>query len=417
MKKILAIAAVAALTAGVSAYAANPFSDVTPDDWAYQAVVDLSEQGVVVGYPDGTFRGERNITRFEMAQIIARMLANEDQMNAEQRAMLDKLAGEYADELSNLGVRVSNLEKKVGNLSFSGNSRVRFLQYYGDKGNAVDKWDGRMQVSIKGQVNDSTYAYGRLRYDMNFKGSEKDAYMKALYVHHDFNGKAGLTLGRMDLFLGQTGLQYDDTFDGAMATIGSKKLAADIGYGRFIGGNLGKADTKEERAAAIARVYGKSGRLAYDAEYIQGEDKYDARIWGAGLTAGVTEDIDIFGDYYQNTDYKGDPQTWTAGLAFGHYNMKKPGTFRIAGQYISAEKGSFLNDTTYTVSAAGLVEDNANINRSRYWLASADLVLMKNVRLHGEYAFDVKTKYGADATSKDKYDYDDLATVSLNYVF
>ena len=412
MKKILAIAAVAALTAGVSAYAANPFSDVTPDDWAYQAVVDLSEQGVVIGYPDGTFRGERNITRFEMAQIIARMLANEDQMNAEQRAMLDKLAGEYADELSNLGVRVSNLEKKVGNLSFSGNSRVRLLQYYGNNGKAEDKWDGRMQVSIKGQVNDSTYAYGRLRYDMNLKGNDKrDAYMKALYVHHDFNGKAGLTLGRMDLFLGQTGLQYDDTFDGAMATIGSKKLAADIGYGHFTGGNLGTATEKEDKGAAIARVYGKSGRLAYDVEYIQGEDKYDARIWGAGLTAGVTDDIDIFGDYYQNTDYKGDPQTWTAGLAFGHYSMKKPGTFRIAGQYISAEKGSFLNDTTYTASAANLAVDNDKINRSRFWLASGDLVLMKNVRLHGEYAFDVKTK------GEDKTDYDDLATVSLNYVF
>ena len=412
MKKILAIAAVAALTAGVSAYAANPFSDVTPDDWAYQAVVDLSEQGVVIGYPDGTFRGERNITRFEMAQIIARMLANEDQMNAEQRAMLDKLAGEYADELGNLGVRVSNLEKKVGNLSFSGNSRVRFLQYYGNNGKAEDKWDGRMQVSIKGQVNDSTYAYGRLRYDMNLKGNDKrDAYMKALYVHHDFNGKAGLTLGRMDLFLGQTGLQYDDTFDGAMATIGSKKLAADIGYGHFTGGNLGTATEKEDKGAAIARVYGKSGRLAYDVEYIQGEDKYDARIWGAGLTAGVTDDIDIFGDYYQNTDYKGDPQTWTAGLAFGHYSMKKPGTFRIAGQYISAEKGSFLNDTTYTASAANLAVDNDKINRSRFWLASGDLVLMKNVRLHGEYAFDVKTK------GEDKTDYDDLATVSLNYVF
>ena len=412
MKKILAIAAVAALTAGVSAYAANPFSDVTPDDWAYQAVVDLSEQGVVIGYPDGTFRGERNITRFEMAQIIARMLANEDQMNAEQRAMLDKLAGEYADELGNLGVRVSNLEKKVGNLSFSGNSRVRFLQYYGNNGKAEDKWDGRMQVSIKGQVNDSTYAYGRLRYDMNFKGKDKrDAYMNTLYVHHDFNGKAGLTLGRMDLFLGQTGLQYDDTFDGAMATIGSKKLAADIGYGHFTGGNLGTATEKEDKGAAIARVYGKSGRLAYDVEYIQGEDKYDARIWGAGLTAGVTDDIDIFGDYYQNTDYKGDPQTWTAGLAFGHYSMKKPGTFRIAGQYISAEKGSFLNDTTYTASAANLAVDNDKINRSRFWLASGDLVLMKNVRLHGEYAFDVKTK------GEDKTDYDDLATVSLNYVF
>ena len=78
MKKILAIAAAAALTAGVSAYAANPFSDVSPDDWAYQAVSDLSDQGVVEGYPDGTFKGERNMTRYELAQVIARLMARED---------------------------------------------------------------------------------------------------------------------------------------------------------------------------------------------------------------------------------------------------------------------------------------------------------------------------------------------------
>ena len=126
MKKVLAIAAVAALTAGVSAYAANPFSDVTPSDWAYQAVADLSEQGVVEGYPDGTFKGERNITRYEMAQIIARMLAKEDQLNAEQRATLDKLAGEYADELANLGVRVANLEKKSDNVKITGQIRASY---------------------------------------------------------------------------------------------------------------------------------------------------------------------------------------------------------------------------------------------------------------------------------------------------
>ena len=151
MKKVLAIAAVAALTAGVSAYAANPFSDVTPNDWAYQAVEDLSEQGVVEGYPDGTFKGERNITRYEMAQIIARMLAKEDQLNAEQRATLDKLAGEYADELANLGVRVSNLEKKVGNLYWSGDARMR----YQNNATGDDSWNGRMRINVKGQVNDS----------------------------------------------------------------------------------------------------------------------------------------------------------------------------------------------------------------------------------------------------------------------
>ena len=111
-EKILAIAAAAALTAGVSAYAANPFSDVSPDDWAYQAVSDLSDQGVVEGYPDGTFKGERNMTRYELAQVIARLMAREDQLNAEQKATPDKLAGEYADELANLGVRVSNPWKR-----------------------------------------------------------------------------------------------------------------------------------------------------------------------------------------------------------------------------------------------------------------------------------------------------------------
>ena len=92
MKKILAMAAAAALAAGTSAWAANPFSDVSASDWAYQAVSDLSDQGIVEGYPDGTFKGQTSITRYEMAQIVARLMAKEDQYNAEQRATIDKLA-------------------------------------------------------------------------------------------------------------------------------------------------------------------------------------------------------------------------------------------------------------------------------------------------------------------------------------
>ena len=157
MKKILAMAAVAALAAGASAYAANPFSDVSTSDWAYQAVADLSDQGIVEGYPDGTFGGQKNITRYEMAQIIARLMAKEDQYNAEQRATIDKLAAEYADELDSLGVRVSNLEKKVGNISWSGNARMRYIK--DTKGD--DSWNGRVRIAAKGQVNDSTTVNAR----------------------------------------------------------------------------------------------------------------------------------------------------------------------------------------------------------------------------------------------------------------
>ena len=174
MKKILALAAVAALTAGVSAYAANPFSDVTADDWAYQAVSDLSAQGVVEGYPDGSFKGERNMTRYELAQIIARLMAKEDQLNAEQQATLDKLAGEYADELANLGVRVSNLEKKVGNIYWSGNARMR----YQDKGNNKTSWNGRIRINVKGQVNENTAVNARFLNNFNFKdGADSDTVM------------------------------------------------------------------------------------------------------------------------------------------------------------------------------------------------------------------------------------------------
>ena len=403
MKKILAIAAAAALTAGVSAYAANPFSDVSPDDWAYQAVSDLSDQGVVEGYPDGTFKGERNMTRYELAQVIARLMAREDQLNAEQKATLDKLAGEYADELANLGVRVSNLEKKVGNISWSGDARMRWKENgYNNGSKTADGWDGRMRINAKAQVNDSTYVRGRFNSSMKFKDStEANTSMDVLFVHHQFGDKVGMNLGRNFLTFGQTGMYYDDFFDGAQLFIGDSKLTLEAGYGRM----NAWADDED---TVYARLYGQTGRIGYDAEYIKTVGAADAAtksVWGAGLTVGVTDAVDVFGDFYKNTEPKGDPQMWTAGLGFGHYNLKKPGTFRVAAQYVRNEAGAYIGGSTYTAFPASPL---LNVD-SKFWLANADVVLAKNVRLHGEYAFNVKTD--------DNVDYDDLATVSLNYNF
>ena len=409
MKKILAIAAAAALTAGVSAYAANPFSDVSPDDWAYQAVSDLSDQGVVEGYPDGTFKGERNMTRYELAQVIARLMAREDQLNAEQKATLDKLAGEYADELANLGVRVSNLEKKVGNISWFGDARMRWKEkgYNTDGSRKADGWDGRMRINAKAQVNDSTYVRGRFTSSMDFKDSaDANTKMDVLFVHHQFGDKVGMNLGRNFLTLGQTGMYYDDFFDGAQLFIGDSKLTLEAGYGRM---NTWINDYGQKKDDTVyARLYGKTGRIGYDAEYIKTVGAADAdkkSIWGAGLTVGVTDAVDVFGDFYKNTKPAGDPQMWTAGLGFGHYNLKKPGTFRVAAQYVRNEAGAYFGGSTYTAFPASSL---LNVD-SKFWLANADVVLAKNVRLHGEYAFNVKTD--------DSVDYDDLATVSLNYNF
>ena len=408
-RRTLAVAAVAALAAGVSAYAANPFSDVSTSDWAYQAVSQLSDQGIVEGYPDGTFRGQRNITRYELAQIIARLMANEDQFNAEQRATIDKLAGEYADELDNLGIRVSNLESKVGNISWSGDARMRWIQTYdsNDKGNAKNDFDGRMRINAHAQVNDSTYVDGLLRTDMDFKNDDEsdDVYMQRLYVHHDLGDHFGVTIGKYGEFFGQTGMFFDKEVKGAeMTYTASDAFRLTAGYGRFSSWtNAWNPNATKNAEYGYAQANGKTGRFAYSVDYIKGNDQSKVNTWGAGLTIGLNDKFDVFGDYFKNTDPDGNPDAWTAGLGYGHQNDARVGSFRVSVARVDAEKNAILGGYTYQTSALDALKDSG-VNRVKFWNASAD------VTLHGEYDFDVN----ADGTSTD---YDNLATVSLNYMF
>ena len=416
MKKILALAAVAALTAGVSAYAANPFSDVTPSDWAYQAVVDLSEQGVVEGYPDGTFKGERNITRYEMAQIIARMLAKEDQLNAEQRATLDKLAGEYADELANLGVRVSNLEKKVGNLYWSGDARMR----YQDKAvDAADGWNGRMRINVKGQVNDSTYVQGRLNATMDFKESEDDSDVQfdQLFANHDFGTAATVRLGRQPVAFGdQGGWLYGDTFgaDAAQVTFhAGQKVDLTAGYGRF---NTSDYDEGvEDQDAFYARGAADLNVAKLGVDYIKftGDKKANTaagyELMGANLTIPV-QDFRVFGEYWKNTTTDSDYDTaWNAGIGYGKLNLKKPGSFAIDVAYNDVDKGIYFGGTGLQTNVLSYLTKDTATNVT-FWNAIAEVALQKNVYLHGEYAFDVSTE-GNTKSEEDAW------TVSLNYKF
>ena len=417
MKKILALAAVAALTAGVSAYAANPFSDVTADDWAYQAVSDLSAQGVVEGYPDGTFKGEKNMTRYELAQIVARLMAKEDQLNAEQQATLDKLAGEYADELANLGVRVSNLEKKVGNLYWSGDARMR----YQDKGNDSDAWNGRIRLNVKGQVNESTYVQGRFLNEMNFK-DDKDSTtsMDQLYVNHNFSKEVAVRLGRQPIAFGNQGgwlINPNKGYDGAQIAYTNGKLALTTGFGQL---NLSARADKTQYDYANQDFYFAQGAYNFgfaklDANYIADKDsKADDRveIYGVGLNIPVQQ-FNVFGEYWKNTTYGDNDTAWNAGLSYGKADWKKAGTWDLAVAYNDVDEGLDLSGATGLQTTALTFLDKGATNVT-YWNAIANVTLQKNVQLHAEYAFAVDAdKTAAGAEVKD----DDSWTVSLNYKF
>jgi hypothetical protein len=119
--------AVIALLAGV-AFAgvplrapATPFADVPADHWAYQAIQSLSADGLIDGYPDGSFNGDRPLTRYEMAAIVARAIAKieADGAGTASKSDLDqlqKLIDALKDELDALGVRVTAVEDQVAAL-------------------------------------------------------------------------------------------------------------------------------------------------------------------------------------------------------------------------------------------------------------------------------------------------------------
>ena len=407
MKKILALAAVAALTAGVSAYAANPFSDVTADDWAYQAVSDLSAQGVVEGYPDGTFKGERNMTRYELAQIVARLMAKEDQLNAEQQATLDKLAGEYADELANLGVRVSNLEKKVGNISWAGDAKMMYTNN-AEKA-AKDTYKGRIRLNVKGQVNDATYVQGRILTNMYFKDAGTDdgkTTMDRLFVNHSFGDKTSVVLGRQDLTV-FGGLEYDDAFDGAKLAYNDGKFDAYAAFGQMNAGTdaqmatdaafggLGYDFGVAKLNAAYFNFTGDKAKTAY---------KFDS-IWGANLVVPV-DNFSVFGEYWDSNADKND-NAYQAGIGYSTLDASKPGTFALNVAYNRVGAGAYLGGDTYDANDFfGAIATGKDL---KFWNVFGDVVLQKNVTLHGEYAWDIENTNAG---------YDDNAwTVSLNYAF
>lgn len=137
MKKTLVAALTTALVvgaAGTTFAAADMFSDVPADHWAYDAVTQLARDGIVEGYGDTTFKGNKEITRYEMAQLVVKAMTKQKYASESDKAMIEKLANEFKDELSDLGVRVSNVEKKVDNVKLDGILRWRF-QRETDKNN------------------------------------------------------------------------------------------------------------------------------------------------------------------------------------------------------------------------------------------------------------------------------------------
>ena len=393
MKKHLAVLAATAVLGGTSAFAANPFSDVTPQDWAYQAVSQLASQGIVNGYPDGTFKGQHNITRFEMAQMVAKAMARQDRVDAEQNAIINRLANEFSAELNNLGVRVATLENKVGNFAFTGDAR---LKYEGTNGARESKFDYRGRVQFEATVNDNTKAVVRLvgeKEEFGGKGNPETS-IDRVYVQHNFGKYATATVGRQDLVVGN-GLVYDDAFEGVAATFGKDKLNASVAYGYMQGGKVLDEDGDAIEVADATRDdnhtytvyqvnYKPVEKVAVKGFYAAAHEKDADNAYGASLDLKLGKKVWVGGEYAKRETAGAPGEAWTAGVGYGEANIEKAGTWGTKVQYFDLKSNSPVVANTFNLN-----DQNWNY---RGYLATVDYTVAKNVGLSAYATFNSKEK-------------------------
>ena len=403
MKKSLVLAMAMALGVTASAYAANPFSDVPAGHWAYDSVNKLAAAGIVDGYGNGTFGGDRLMTRYEMAQIVAKAMA--------KGANVDRLAAEFADELDSLGVRVAALEKKSDNVKITGQVRAMYEGY--DKAfvgkNAAGNADLKKAAStlrtrlwLTGQVNENWNYVGMIQNQQNLindLGDETTDFQRAFVT-----GRVGgvkVEAGRNNTTLAAKNV-YDNRTDAIKLGFG-KDLKVGLQYGKA---NPGSSAKKSDDYWA-ATVGGKVGKLGLEAGYynfdkvvLYGED---AKIWsfGADYSFGdfkvdamyLKSDVDKI-----STGAKTDDDGWSVGVAYKGAKAAKVNSYGIYGKYYDLGGGVVIDHGMNTDLADNLNQGKIKGQSGKAlgfkgFMFGANYTVAKNIVAAVEY-YDLEAKIG-----------------------
>ena len=366
-KKLITSAITASLMMGIASTsfaATNPFSDVPADSWAYDAVTTLANDGVIDGYPDGTYQGQNTMTRYEMAQIVARAMARTDLEKAD-KAIVDKLAAEFAEELDNLGVRVSDLEKKSDNIKWKGELKYKYVQANHDA--KKDKRSNKLEFKLepKAYIGNSDWtANAKIEYTM-YPETDSNAdgvKVSKAYVEGPLFG-ATVTAGRTSLDICQ-GMIFDDEISGMTADFGSDVFNTNIAIGRYSendhDGKIPDGKTAKDITADYYGVqfdYTPNDNLALNAGYIllSGLDKdveldldvddNKANLWYAGGKYNFDKNVALVGQYLQNADANSYDKAGSVEVQYKGANAKDAGSwgayigYRHLGENVTIETG------------------------------------------------------------------------------
>ena len=417
MKKKLSAALAVAFVAGATATtfaAANPFSDVPQGHWAYQSVAKLAAEGVVEGYGDGTYRGDRNITRYEMAQMVAKAMAKNP--SGATKAELDRLAAEFRDELDALGVRVSELEKYADKVVWTGKIEYTYENVRTDPENTGHKHKETSNGYIfrfepKATVNDHWTVNARIDAEGDMKDdTTTDFNLVRGWAEGDYD-KFNIKVGKFEFCPEpEFGLMWDTEISGGSLEYGSKwkfnalggRLSDDKVGGGLFGENYSENDPSSVVGVRIDYDQGERGFFGGAGWYLVKDDDFKnavfenddgeeytvgnyaysnngkedkANIWTVNLGYKFTELLSVKGAYAQNTKADFEDKSWHAELDYGDYDD-------------ASEKGQWAVYAGYRKYGTNVsfapTEDDA-LRGTRGWVVGASWAPFKNIGFQAKY--------------------------------
>lgn len=236
------------------------FTDITPNHWAYKSLKKLAEEyGIMGGFPDNTFRGNRNLTRYEAAAMLKKLMDKVEDLVAKAskptyatKADLDKLKQEFTNELEDLQGEVKKLAKdqqdlqkdldetkdeiedvrsKLPKVKWSGQAGIRQeikTSIFDSKKYDVNSTQYRLRLGVSAEKDDFLFGARLVTGDLNDSTNEYVPFaqmsskfpvsLDELYISaKPWDGAIDLTLGRHDNpFYRKTQLLWDEnvTLDG-----------------------------------------------------------------------------------------------------------------------------------------------------------------------------------------------------------
>ena len=436
---ILALAFAALSATAFAADGADSFSDVPKDHWSYEALDYLAKNGVIEGYTDGTFQGNRTMSRYEMAAITARAMQASN-LDIGARSVLEKLEKEYGSELATLRAQV---EQNTEDIRKNREAIERFkvhgfvrTQYDYDKNTDADTLDRSanrfyMDLRLDMKVNDiwtvkaqsetnRHYNNGHLRGEnaMNENAQQTwsghDGNFQRIWVEAQQDGR-WLNLGRAWRGLGFQNVLFGNESDGfqfgipikgtnltasgfwmASTGAGNKESLYGVGLWGAVGHNF-DINVAYARSSLGKNESYSSGLIDhYEADPVthrvfpvyRDNDRTNPRSYGYVVSAAtnVAKNVRVIGDYVQ-TD--ADEQNKSVALRLNYKGTKLDdvGSFGVYARYVRYGANGWL---------AGDDEWGSTWNGTKGWIVGFKYVPWKNVEWETLFSRQ-KRDYGTSA--------------------